>query len=119
MWNRTCSTHGGLGSNKSFVLALEHLNRDFKGNVQGFHLHLTDKSVNKAAHAAPLVSQLISQFERHMQVRSDSGYHVVPSHDKDRDIILGQLFSCAAFKSGYHRQYARFKGINNNPFAKI
>ena len=26
MWNRTCSTHGGFGSNKSLDLALEHLN---------------------------------------------------------------------------------------------
>lgn len=119
MWNRTCSTHGGLGSTKSLDLALEHLNRDFKENVRGFHSHLTEKSVSKTAHAAPLVSQLISQFDRHLQVRSDSGYHIVPSHDKDRDIILGQLLSCAAFKTGHRREYAHFKGINNNPFAKI
>ena len=119
MWNRTCSTHGGFGSNKSLDLALEHLNRDFQDNVGGYHSHLTEKSVAKTAHAAPLVAHLISQFDRNMQVHADSGYHLVPSHEKDKGINLGQLFRSAAFRARQHREYAHFKGINSNPFAKI
>lgn len=119
MWNRTCSIHGGLGNNKSLDLALEHLNRDFKENVRGFHSHLTEKSVHKTAHAAPLVTQFITHFDRDVQVRSNSGYHVVPYHEKDRNIIFNQLRGIGTFKEGQHWEYSQFQGISSNPFDKI
>ena len=119
MWNRTCSIHRGFGNNKSLDLALEHLNRDFKENVRGFHSHLTEKSVSKTAHAVPLVAQFIDHFDRHIQVRSDSGYHVVPSHAKDRRIIFDQLRSSGTFQEGQYHEYTQFKDINSNPFNKI
>ena len=53
VWNRTCSIHGGLGNNKSVDLALEHLNREFKENVNDFHSHLTETSnLSKKTHGA-------------------------------------------------------------------
>ena len=67
VWNRTCSIHGGLGNNKSVDLALEHLNREFKENVNDFHSHLTETSnSSKKTHgaAAPPHSNYLGVFLR-------------------------------------------------------
>ena len=72
VWNRTCSLHGGLDNNRSLDLALEHLYREIKENVNDFHSHLMEKSVHKTAHAAPLVTQFISRFDHHMHVHPDT-----------------------------------------------
>jgi L1 cell adhesion molecule like protein len=87
-WNRTCSLNGGSGNNKPLDLALEHLNREFKSNIGNFHSHLTEKSVQKTSHAAPIVEHLLVNFDQQSSVRQDSGYHPTPSFDRDRMVIM-------------------------------
>ena len=108
-----------MGNNKPLDLALEHLNRDFKSNVSAFHAHLTEKSVQKTAHAAPIVAKLLASFDQQSFVRQDSGFHAIPSFDKDRTLITEQLMKSAVFVKASKCDLTQFHRIHSDPFSKI
>ena len=118
-WNRTCNIQGGLGNNKPLDLSLEHLNRDFKSNVSAFHAHVTETSVQKTAHAAPIVAKMLATFDEQSFIRQDSGFHAVPSFDKDRTLITEQLIKSAVFVKASKCDLTQFHRIHSDPFSKI
>ena len=58
---------------------MEHMNSTFKDNISTFSPHLSQTSVQKTAHAAPIVEERIATFGHHMSIKQDSGYHAVPT----------------------------------------
>ena len=67
-WNRTCNPHGRLGGNKPSDLHMEHMNRSCKDNISTFAPHISPTSVQKTAHAAPIMEECIANFDHHMNI---------------------------------------------------
>lgn len=73
-WNRTCNPRGRVGGSKPLDLHhfdLEHLNRTLKDNINSFCLHLSESSVQKTAHASPVVATCIAQLDKLINIRQD------------------------------------------------
>lgn len=118
-WNRTCNPRGRVGGNKPLDLHLEHMNRTFKDDISSFSPHLTESSVQKTAHASPVVATCIAQVDKQLNIMQDSGYHVVPSDSTDRKTIYQQLIATKACKYIPDRQYTHFKGISSHLYSEI
>ena len=101
----------------SLDLALEHLNQDFKDNVRGITL-ISLRGVLPKLHMQLYVLHSSSASSTAMQVCVYSNYHYVPSHEKDRGIILGQLLRRAAFRARHHREYAHSRELTAILFLK-
>ena len=118
-WNRTCNPRGRVGGNKPLDLHLEHMNRTFKDDISSFSPRLTESSVQKTAHASPVVEACIAQVDKQLNIIQDSGYHVVPSDSMDRQTIYRQLMATKACKHIPGRQYSHFKGISSHLHSEI
>ena len=118
-WNRTCNPRGRVDGNKPLDLHLEHMNRTFKDDISSFSPRLTESSVQKTAHASPVVEACIAQVDKQLNIIQDSGYHVVPSDSMDRQTIYQQLMATKACKHIPGRQYAHFKGISSHLYSEI
>lgn len=118
-WNRTCNLHGRAGGNKPLDLQMEHMNRTFKDNISTFAPHLSQTSVQKTAHAAPIVEEYISNFDQHLDIRQDSGYHVIPTHEKDRHMIFQELLKTKASEHIPQRAYTHFKSCSSHLYNEI
>ena len=118
-WNRTCNTHGGIGCNKPLDLHLEHMNRNFKDDISKFAPHLTESSVQKTAHASPVVAECVAQLDKLIHIKRDSGYHAEPLHDQDRKAIFQQLVAAKACHYVPGRAYTHFQGISSHLYRKI
>ena len=90
-WNCTCNPHRRVGANQPLDLHMEHMYCGFKDNISTFAPHINPTSVQKTANAAPMVEECMANFDHHMNIKQDSGYHVVPSHINDRHTIFQQL----------------------------
>lgn len=84
-------------------------------------LHILAKqlSVQKTAHAAPIVEEYISNFDQHLDIRQDSGYHVIPTHEKDRHMIFQELLKTKASEHIPQRAYTHFKSCSSHLYNEI
>ena len=113
-WNCTCNPHGILGGNKPLNLHMEHMNHSFKDNISTFAPHISPTSVQKTVHAVPIVEECIANFDHHMNIKQDSGYHVVPTHDKDRHTIFQQLMETRACQYVPQRAYTQYRNCSSH-----
>ena len=119
MYNRTCNTHGGIGGNKPLDLHIEHINRNFKDDIILFAPHVSEVSVEKTSHAAPVVSEFVVAFDKSTGIPQDSGIHVVPQTDSDRQTIFNALMQNNTCKQIPGRKYIHFQDMSSYTYAKI
>ena len=72
------------------------MNRNFKDNISKFAPHLTESSLQKTAHASPVVAECVAQLDKLIHIKRDSGYHAESLHDPDKPAVFQQPVTAKA-----------------------
>ena len=118
-YNRTCNARGGIGCNVSLDLHMEHLNRNFKDDINTFAPHLSESSVEKTAHATPVVNEYIAHFDKLVCIPQDSGLHIKPSEENDRKAIFDLFMETEACSHIPGRAYIHYKGFSSHLYRNL
>ena len=118
IWNRTCSTTGRPGSNIELDLHMEHLNRNFKDDLNTFRHHITDKSIQRSSYPIGKVNEILKNFSHEHNVNKDSGRHKIPETQDDLCTVLNELVKENVFERIPGRYHWAYQHFENSPFKK-
>ena len=119
VWNRTCNKRGGPGNNIPLDLQNEHLNREFKDDINTFRANITPKSIARSSQAIAPLSELLQKMDHHLSVKRPSGRHVGPGVKQGFEVVLKVLILEQVFQHKSGRQHCAFPNLGMNPLEGI
>ena len=119
MWNRTCNSKGGRGTNVPLNLKNEYLNAIFKANLNTFHSNISEHSVQRSSQSLRPVQEVLERFDHVTSLYTDSGHHKEPDLSRDFNLVLKTLQAASVFNYHTGRKHATFKVIHADPLFRL
>ena len=111
IWNRFSKRKHSRGGNISLDLALEFLNRIFKGAVKKLGPNANPKSIRRICNAMNVTKKLTETFDNLMALCKRSGKHSHKSAGADLKTLVNELLSQNALKKTPGRSYGFYSGV--------
>ena len=111
IWNRFSKRNQSRGGNIPLDLALEFLNKVFKGAVKKLGPNANQRSINRICRAMGVTRKLTEKFERSMALYKRSGKHVNRSQNGDLKKLVNELLFQNALIKTLGRSYSYYSGI--------
>ena len=105
IWNRFSKRKHSRGGNISLYLALEFLNRIFKGAVKKLGPNANPKSIHRICNAMNVTKKLTENFDKSMALYKRSGKHSHKSAGADLKTLVNELLSQNALTKTPGRSY--------------
>ena len=119
IWNRTCNSKGGRGENVPLDLKNEYLNAIFKADLNTFHSHISEHSVQRSSQSLRPVQDILDRFDHVTSLYTDSGRHSQPDLSNDFKLVLKTLRAASVFSYHSGRKHSSIKAVHADPLFKL
>ena len=121
LYSRFVNVYGVPGRNIAGDLHMEHLNRACKEAIKGLGANKTEKSITRIGKAIGPLTTITSNFDQNVIGKMcKSSRRVVPSADKDKELIITELTGRACvFEEKAGRQYAHCSKLHKSILSKL
>ena len=116
VWNRTVSTHGGLGRNIPCDLHKEHVNKLLKDIIVNMGPNLTDKALHRSAKSVSILGTIAAQFDLQSGVPVGTSAHSTCSDEADVSRVVSVVQSNSLLTVNIGRIHIAFPKINSIPW---
>ena len=118
-WNRFVNNKGKIETNIEVDREVEHQNRTFKGNCKSFMGKITDKAILRSSNSYQQVAEILTVFDKQVQVKQPSGRHTVPSHESDVKDFSQVFLKAEIFRNMPGRYHKEFPGFPRHILQKL
>lgn len=107
---------GGAGRNKAADMEKENEVKMLKELIKGLGANKTEKSIIQISKAAPVISQVVENFDKMTGIKNFTTTHKVKSISEDVKILLEKLQQLQPWKVKSGRFLSGFPDMDKSPF---
>ena len=109
------NTLGGQGQNKPADMQQENNVRSIKDVFKGLGAGKTDKSMDRASSAAPVLSDIVTNYEHLLDIHVASGAHIHRSNSEDVKRLLIEINDIKPLENRPNRKLKNYR-VRSTPF---
>jgi hypothetical protein len=108
--------NGGAGKNKAADIQKENEVKMLKELIKGLGANKTEKSIIQISKAAPVISQVVDNFDQMTGIQNVKSTHKVLSRSEDIKVLLEKLQKLQLWKLKHGRFLSGFPDVAKSPF---